>query len=351
MQIDYGKALKAVGIVIAVYFGMTWLLPLIFPFLLAWILVRIIAPWTRWIRKHWHIRQEVSGAVLLFLLGIFAGGICYLLVGKLVTQICSLAANFDEYLEQFGMMLHSCCRVIEKNTGIHAQAAEKVVYEGIEAVERQIRTSSIPGMLKNSIGYLFSAVQLLGIFVMVFISILMFLRDDEKICQKLREGKVSGRVQKVLTSMQSLGGAWIRAQLLIILMVSVLCVLGLWLMGNSYALLLGILIGLLDALPFIGTGTILIPWAIYCVITGDLGKAAGLGLLFFMTNTLREYMEPKLIGERIGIYPVLMMAAVYIGLKIYGGIGVLLGPVSLLLIWELWKETGILDDGTAPFDG
>ena len=101
---------------------------------------------------------------------------------------------------------------------------------------------------------------------------------------------------------------------------------------------MGIVIGLLDALPFIGTGTILIPWGAFQMFTGKFWVGVCLVLLFLVTNTLREFLEPKLIGDRMGIYPIAMVAAVYIGICVYGVAGVALGPVSLMLIVEIWRE-------------
>ena len=156
--------------------------------------------------------------------------------------------------------------------------------------------------------------------------------------EALNKYGISERLKKISSSMQSLGGAWLRAQVLIILLVIVICTAGLWILGYPYALLAGIVVGLLDALPFIGTGTILIPWALFLMLTGDFWYGVCLILIFLAANTLREYLEPKLIGDRIGVYPIVMVAAVYIGLYVYGIAGVVLGPVSLMLIIEIWRE-------------
>ena len=102
--------------------------------------------------------------------------------------------------------------------------------------------------------------------------------------------------------------------------------------------MLGIVIGILDALPFLGTGTILLPWAVVLLIRGEYWLALGYGVLFLVTNTARDLLEPRLIGKRIGIYPFVMALSVYVGLCLFGPTGVFTGPVGLVLIMEICRE-------------
>ena len=124
-----------------------------------------------------------------------------------------------------------------------------------------------------------------------------------------------------------MAGLWLRAQLLIMAAVMAECVAGLWVLQNSYALLVGILIGFLDALPFIGTGTILLPWAALELFRGDFFHAAAYLTFFLITNSTRDFLEPRLLGEKLGVYPIVIAPT-----------GVLLGPLMLLVIREVVRE-------------
>ena len=115
-------------------------------------------------------------------------------------------------------------------------------------------------------------------------------------------------------------------------------VAGLWVLQNSYALLVGILIGFLDALPFIGTGTILLPWAALELFRGDFFHAAAYLTFFLITNSTRDFLEPRLLGEKLGVYPIVIAVVVYVGICIFGPAGVLLGPLMLLVIREVIRE-------------
>lgn len=339
MRIPYKKMITAAGITIAVFLGMKYILPVAVPFLLAWVLVRLLRPAALWLERRFHVKQVMAGGILLFLLGAAAGAALCFLGSRLILQICNLAAHFDLYVDRAEEILRVCCNVVEKNTGIRARAIERFIYDNLILLEQQVQVYAVPGMLKNSLVYLKGLLEWLGVLLIVFVSYMLILKDYDRLREGLKKCGVYERVSKVNAAMQSMGGAWLRAQALIILIVTVICVLGLWLLGYPYALLMGIVIGLMDALPFIGTGTVLIPWGVFLLFTGKFWYGVGLIILFLITNTLREFLEPKLIGDRMGIYPIAMVAAVYAGIYLYGVAGVLLGPVSLMLIIEIFRET------------
>lgn len=333
----YINILKIVGITLAVYLGMRYLLPAVIPFLIAWILVKAVLPMTEWLQGKLHVKKVVSGTVILAALGMLLGTGLFFLGNRLIAQIRILTENLDGYTVKAEAFVSDCCRVVEQNTGIHAKAVENFVYDNLVLLEERVRVYT-PVVLKNSISYLMSLMKWLGVAAVIVISVIMLLKDYDRIKEKLEEYPSFRQIKRIIVSMQSLGGAWLKAQVIIILIVTAVCVAGLWLLRYPYALLMGIVIGLLDALPFIGTGTVLVPWAVYLIFTRQISYGVCLIVLFIGTNMLREYLEPKLIGDKIGVYPIVMVAAVYIGLYIYGISGVILGPVSYLLIAEIYKE-------------
>lgn len=338
MRISFKNSITIVGIALAVFLGMKYVLPVVIPFLLAWGLVWLLLPPAVWMEKNLHIKKIWGGGILLMFLIAALGIVLYFLGSQLFLQIGNLMTNMDNYMGRAEIFVDNCCQMIEKNTGIHAATVQRFIYENMELLEEQVQVYAVPDVLKNSLAYLMGFVKWLGVVLIVFVSFMMILKDYDEMREALNKYGISERMKKISSAMQSLGGAWLRAQALIILLVMVICTVGLWLLGYPYALLMGIVVGLLDALPFIGTGTILLPWALFLMFTGDFWYGVCLVLIFLAANTMREYLEPKLIGDRIGVYPIVMVAAVYIGLYVYGITGVVLGPVSLMLIIEIWHE-------------
>ena len=117
-----------------------------------------------------------------------------------------------------------------------------------------------------------------------------------------------------------------------------MCSIGLKLAGSEYAVLTGIVIALLDALPVIGSGTILIPWAIIDIFIGNYKAALILAVVYALCAALREVLEAKLMGNSMGVNEFYMLAATFIGMNLFGLWGIILGPVGLVHILELLRQ-------------
>jgi len=129
--------------------------------------------------------------------------------------------------------------------------------------------------------------------------------------------------------------SYLKSQLIIMSVVGGICSIVFWLMGYPSPFFWGYLVGFLDMLPFIGAGITLLPLAVLELILGGAGKAVVLVLLYVVCYFVRQFMEPRLIGKRIGIHPLIMLVSVFAGVKLYGLPGILTGPLSYLLIREL----------------
>ena len=124
-----------------------------------------------------------------------------------------------------------------------------------------------------------------------------------------------------------LGRQYLRAYLLLGLLTCLQAFVGFAILKIPYALLLAALVALVDFLPLLGTGVILLPWAGISLLTGQLPLAIGLAVLYGVTTTIRQILEPKLIGDGLGIHPLLSLAAMYAGLRLFGVKGMILAPL------------------------
>ena len=137
-------------------------------------------------------------------------------------------------------------------------------------------------------------------------------------------------------------GGYFRAQFKIMFIVFVILAIGFLILRVDYALLLGVLIAFLDFLPMLGTGTVLIPWAVCCALGGKLPMAAGILILYAVTQVTRQLIQPKIVGDSIGIDPMTTLVFLFVGYRIGGIIGMIVAvPVGLILI-QLY-EAGAFD--------
>ncbi|MCM1285099.1 MAG: sporulation integral membrane protein YtvI [Acetobacter sp.] len=103
-------------------------------------------------------------------------------------------------------------------------------------------------------------------------------------------------------------------------------------MDNSYVFMIAIAIAIFDILPVAGSGGILIPWAIVSLILGNIGQAVGIIVIYIIISVIRQYIEPKIVGSTLGVHPIVTLAGLYFGLKLFGFMGMFIVPICVVTI-------------------
>ena len=106
---------------------------------------------------------------------------------------------------------------------------------------------------------------------------------------------------------------------------------------------MAIFIGFVDALPILGSGTVMVPWAIISGLNGDLNLGIAIIVLLIIMSIVRQFLEPKLVSKNIGVHPIFTLIAMYTGYKFIGVIGMLLGPILLIIIKNIYAS--MIDQG------
>lgn len=130
-------------------------------------------------------------------------------------------------------------------------------------------------------------------------------------------------------------GGWLRAQGMLMLITFAQLAAGFFLLGVDYALLLAALVALVDALPVFGTGTVLVPWAAVALLMGNVTLAVGLAVLYAVVFVVRSLLEPKLVGDRVGLPPLAALMSMYVGFQALGVAGMVLAPLIAMFLKEL----------------
>ena len=149
---------------------------------------------------------------------------------------------------------------------------------------------------------------------------------------------VSERVGRVRAHAGRAVRAYARAYLLLFLLTFLESLIGLWILHRPYAFLIALGVAVVDLLPVFGAGTVLIPWALLLFLGGDPHTALGLLILYGVMTIVRQIAEPRLIGNSLGLHPVVSLFAVFVGWKLFGFVGMLLGPAVALFIKESQRK-------------
>lgn len=333
IKIDKRKyILTLLGTTLGVFLVMKCIIPLVVPFVFAYFITGSILPFIRYIEKKFKVPKALSGGILLVISFSLFGWIFLFLAKNLISQILSLLRNLPVYQSALIKIIDSFCVRCDHMFGFVDGQARGFVDDNMNIMLMEVKNHIMPSMTEQTISIVFKIIGVTGSIIFMLVSVLLMIRGADKIKESYMGSLFYEDIQLVKSKLSGAGIAYFKAQLIIMSIISVMNVSGLLLLKNEYALLLGIGIALIDALPVLGSGTILIPWAIILLFSKEIVPAAVLITLYLLSQLIRQFMEPRLIGDRIGVNPIFTIMSIYVGIQIYGLLGFVLGPISLVII-------------------
>lgn len=324
-------------IVLGVYLGFRFILPLVLPFIVAYILTWIVRPVTEFLSNKVKMPRIVAGSASLVLFFVIIFTVIFYLGNILIKQFVNFVRNIPVYLNILAGKLDNICSSCDELFGLAAGSVRAVVDEHMLKIVDKVKADVIPGITARTFHFIVKAVGFIGILVIIFISAALIIKDLPDFKSKYKNTDLFRDFTEVTSRLGDMGVAYFRSQMLIMVLIALCIVTGLMLIGNDYALLLGLSIAFMDALPVLGTGLILVPWSIISLINGNIYAAAILITIYLACQIIREVLEPKLIGNKIGIKPLYTLISMYIGLRLFGVAGFILGPVGLIIIITVIK--------------
>ena len=283
------------------------------------------------------------GAVELLGILLAVIGVGYVGGSFLFSQMKALTEVLPKWLSWLDVKLTGFCRGTARVLGLRDDYLVAIVRGMIRDLGEAVKQASMPAIMNNSMSVLKQGIELIVVLVIFVIATLMFLREMEEIRERKSASMFHREFSIIGRRLVSVGSAWLKSEMVIISVTAALCTIALFLIGNDYALLLGFGIGLVDALPFLGAGVILIPWALVLLIQKQWLKGMLFLGLYIVCYFLRQILEARIMGNCMGLTPLETLASMYVGLQLFGISGFLLGPVGLLMIEDLvdlyWKES------------
>lgn len=176
--------------------------------------------------------------------------------------------------------------------------------------------------------------------IVTILSSYFFIAEQDKIVEfwkKHLPESVKGYGRYLKNDVKKLIGGYFLAQFRIMFVVAVILVVGFLVLGIKYAFLIGVLVAILDFLPLFGTGTVLIPWALFKLLSADYPLAAGLALLYVLTQVIRQVIQPKIVGDSMGLPPLWTLVFLYLGFKIHGISGMIIAVPLGIFVMNLYQ--------------
>jgi sporulation integral membrane protein YtvI len=160
---------------------------------------------------------------------------------------------------------------------------------------------------------------------------------------KYMPNKARSSSERVFVDLKKAFFGFIRAQFTLISMTAVIVLIGLLILRVKYAITIALVTGIVDLMPYLGTGVVFVPWIIYEFISGEVSLGIGLSVLYVIVIAQRQFMEPKILSSSIGLDPLATLIALFIGFKVVGFLGLILGPVTLVIIKTLHQANVFQD--------
>lgn len=328
----------AAGIVLVCTLG-PWLLKFFMPFVIGWCIAMIANPLVRFLEKRLKLVRRHSSVLIVVLVLAVVIGLVYFLISRLFLEMAGLIKDLPQLYqagkEEVQNALLTLSHVFERlpegiqnsisqlnnNLGeLAGNVVSKIAFPTVTVAGNVAKR--IPTALINSIVVILSSY----FFIVEREQILAFLR------QTMPEG-VRAYAEFLKKDLKRLVGGYFLAQFRIMFVVAVILAVGFLVLGVSYGLILAVLIAFLDFLPLFGTGTALFPWALVKLLSGEWAFAAGLILLYVLTQAVRQIIQPKIVGDSLGLPPFATLFLLYLGFKIRGISGMILAvPIGILAV-------------------
>lgn len=339
LQGKYSRLYKLIGVTAGVFLAFRYALPLFAPFVAAYLLAAVVRPVVLFLHRRLHIPLSIGGvAVLLLLLGFLGMGLFFL--GKLlVEQVVLLLQNYTGYRDSFLLAAEKLCSSADGWFCLKQGTMEGVLQTGLESLGKTVHEELLPNMSRQSFLLARKIAFVAAGCVIAFVAALLLLSDREKYVGSLRKSGFYTEMKGVIGKLSDAGVAYLKTQCILIFLIALICSVGFLFVKREYALLLGLGVAVLDAFPVLGSGLVLVPWAVVSLLKESYLQVAVLVVMYLFCLAVREGLEPKLLGNRIGIPPLYTLMAVYVGVELFGILGVILGPFGLVIIRSVLEET------------
>lgn len=295
---------------------------------------------TGWKKKYCSL---FLGAMLMLTVGTMA----FLLISKLWQELYAFAKSVvgmrEDIMEKAMEISKKAGDLITRffpDSESIDQSIEKLLDKGAESII-SIVTTYIPSLM----GKIFSEVpKILFFLAATFISCIYFCLDFDKICDYIKnhfpKGRFSslGRLPKA--SFRALG-KYMRAEFIIFLLMASLLTVGFIIVGTEYACLLAVFTAFIDILPVFGSGVVLVPYALYSLVSGNAGRCIALLIIWGAVSLVRQISEPKIMGKNLGVHPIVNLISVYVGYTFFGVTGIVLLPISVVIVKNLFSEGAV----------
>ena len=343
MTVDRKKAflIDAAFIVLVgaiAYFVLKFCLIYLLPFVIGLLLAVSVQKPAEYLSKLTKIKSGVFAVILvvvLFLIVIFLLGLllyfAYDQVGKLIPIIKGFFSSWNEAFAEIGERFSHVFNALPAEIINALRSFPGSLVQKATDILGSLVTYSASTVVKSGPGMIVSI-------IVTVVASCYIAKDYVRVTETVKSF-INKRTANVLSNIKSIFFDSIfklgKSYLLLMIITFAELSIGLFLLGVKNPVMLAAVIAIVDILPVLGTGAVVIPWAVISLITGDIWRCIGLIIMYLVITIVRNFLEPKVIGDQVGLHPLLTLIAMFVGLRLFGFLGLFIFPIALIIIFEL----------------
>ena len=317
----------------------------LFPFTLALFFSIMTQPFSRFLEKKLKFSQKIATIVSIVLFLVIFLGFISLSALRLSGEIYKLSINLNKYSKEAQSLWNTAIDKVYSLLGYFPEGFDEQVKNSINGFIR-MGTSKLGSFINSLINFITSIPTIILYICITILSTFFISLDKNKIMAFLEQQFPKSWIKKVYNikrEMFNVLGSYIRAQIILM----TICFFELLISFNilsflkfnlPYPLIFSIVICIIDALPILGAGAILLPWSLISFVTGDINLGLALLVIYFLVLSVRQMLEPKLISQNLGVHPLVTLISMYSGFKFFGVIGFLIGPVVMIILKNVFSR-------------
>ena len=349
----WGKVLKNILILVLSILGVYLGFKLAFfylPFLIAFILSLLLEPCIRFIMKKTKLKRKASSIIVFIIAIIIILGLLVWAGVTLVSEASNLLTSLNEYFEKGYAIVQNLINNIDFTT----LSIPENIMEAIQSSATEFLgtvTQWAKNALTSAINFL-TSIPTIGVYAVVTLLSLYFMCVDKiYMIDQLEHHMPKSWVKKIGVHLKSLVktlGNYLKAEFILVFISFIISLVGLYIfnfagLNVEYPLLMALLIAFVDLLPIFGSGTVMLPWAIIAACMGDFTLAIAILVLWAIMSIVRQLIEPRIVSGQIGIHPIFTLIAMYTGFKFIGVLGMVIGPILLIILKNIFST--LIDKG------
>lgn len=322
-----------------------WIIPVSLPLIIAFITALFLEPAIKLFHRQFKFKRNLSVLFVFILFLMFIGASGYFLTTKVITEAIKIGENAPQYINE----INEVWKETEKNMSAASQdlpiefvtEVSQSVQDFLENMKNELKDKinfkNITNILTNIPSYLVS-------FLVYLIALFMFMVELPNIKKRFYSHlttKTADKVTFMTSRLSYVVFGFFKAQFLVSIIIFIVSLIGLLYIAPEVALVMSFIIWIIDFIPLIGSIAVLGPWALFHFITGDLVLGTELAVLATILLIIRRTIEPKVMGQHIGLSPLSTLIAMFLGLQLFGILGFIIGPL-LVIAFNSAREAGII---------